>query len=304
MLKRTLAIFLIVTFAISSLAFAQTTELTVNDKLAQVEKAIYGAPQTGALVDRINKLDQELFAISTKEAIMFKADKIYDYTFTTTHASTSLMAKLNALEWSITHSQTLAPVKVRLEKLENYLVGSASNTSITDRVEKLSKLAYASGKATFESVTIPQDQLIKIKTVTPLDSRTTKLNDEVIFQAAADLYIDDILVIPAGAQGIGKVTKVDQAKNFGRSGKIEVSFDSMRTIDASEIKTILGEKAKEETKSLVKAAGASVAGLAILGPVGIVGGAFIKGEHVVIPEGTEMFIQVHENKECYGLVTK
>ncbi|HAK74612.1 MAG TPA: hypothetical protein DCP36_15610, partial [Sporomusaceae bacterium] len=63
-------------------------------------------------------------------------------------------------------------------------------------------------------------------------------------------------------------------------------------------------KAKEETKSLAKAAGATVAGLIVLGPVGVVGGAFIRGKDVTIPAGAELYIQTKTEASVYGLKVK
>lgn len=47
--------------------------------------------------------------------------------------------------------------------------------------------------------------------------------------------------------------------------------------------TVLGDKAKEQNKSLALAAGASAAGMAIFGPIGIIDGAFGHDQGVVIP---------------------
>ena len=55
------------------------------------------------------------------------------------------------------------------------------------------------------------------------------------------------------------------------------------------------------TKSLVTAAGASLAGMVILGPVGIVGGAFVHGKEVNIPADVEMYIQIKEDTNAYGI---
>ncbi|MPM42747.1 hypothetical protein SDC9_89418 [bioreactor metagenome] len=126
----------------------------------------------------------------------------------------------------------------------------------------------------------------------------------VVFQAVEDVYSSGQLVIAKGAQGLGKVVKVEQAKNFGRDAKLEIAFNTIETMDGNSIATILGDKAKEETKSLAKAAGATVVGLAILGPVGVVGGAFIRGEDISIPVGSQMYIQTNAEAEIYGLQVK
>ena len=76
----------------------------------------------------------------------------------------------------------------------------------------------------------------------------------------------------------------------------------MKAIDGTAFTAIQGEEAKEKTKSELKAAGASVAGAVLLGPVGLVGGAFIKGKSVEYPAGTEMYIQPQNTVTIQGLV--
>ena len=61
-------------------------------------------------------------------------------------------------------------------------------------------------------------------------------------------------------------------------------------------------KTKSGAQSELKAAGASVAGAVLLGPVGLVGGAFIKGKSVEYPAGTEMYIQPQNTVTIQGLV--
>ena len=51
------------------------------------------------------------------------------------------------------------------------------------------------------------------------------------------------------------------------------------------------------------AAGASLAGIAVLGPVGIVAGAFVHGKDVRLPAGTELYIQTKADTTLYGVVT-
>ena len=56
-------------------------------------------------------------------------------------------------------------------------------------------------------------------------------------------------------------------------------------------------------KSYAIAAGASVAGMLLLGPIGIIGGAFVKGKNIELPEGTELFIQTQDETVLYAIPT-
>lgn len=54
---------------------------------------------------------------------------------------------------------------------------------------------------------------------------------------------------------------------------------------------------------MAMAAGASIAGIAILGPIGVIGGAFVKGKNVDLPVGTELYIQTKTDNTLFCLET-
>ena len=63
------------------------------------------------------------------------------------------------------------------------------------------------------------------------------------------------------------------------------------------------EEAKKEMEHLAMAAGASLAGIAVLGPIGVVAGAFVRGKNVDHPAGTELYIQTKDETTLYGVQT-
>jgi hypothetical protein len=287
------------------LAFANVVaDKTALDKVVAVEKFFYGTEMTGALVDRVGTLEKDISGKETRDPLLTKVDNLYSSTFDNFADQPSFLTKLNAVEWSLTHNVTTQPAKLRIENLEHVLTGNLSTGSFNDRLAKLMKLAYTDGKANISSTTVAKDGLIKIKLVTPLSTRTSRPGDIVTYQAADDIYMNGNLVIPKGALGTGTVNKVEGAKNFGRDAELQISFDNIEAIDGTIINTVLGDKAKAENKSLATAAGASIAGMAILGPIGIVGGAFVHGKEVNIPAGVEMYIQIKDDASAYAIQGK
>lgn len=283
-------------------AFANSVgDKTVLDKVVATEKFFYGTEMTGALVERVATLEKDIFGKVSKDPLLTRADTLYSSTYENFIDQPSFLIKLNAIEWSLTHAVTIEPAKTRIENLERVLTGNLVTGSLNDRLMKLLKLAYTNGEVSTSNVTLHKDSLLKIKLVTPLSTSTNRQGDLVIFQAVDDIYVDGHLVIPKGSQGQGVVTKVKGAKNFGRNAELQVSFNTIEAIDGTAINTILGDKAKEENKSLVTAAGASLAGMVILGPVGIVGGAFVRGKDVNIPAGAEMYVQFKDETNAYGI---
>lgn len=306
--KKIVAIITLAMLVISMLAVPvsaqEASDLTVVGKLAVIEKTIYGATQTGALLERVAKIETDVYGQETTEAVLPRVDKLYTHTVQTSEQAPAMITKVNAVEWMFTHSISNQPLKTRIENLERSLNGSPTTGALEERLTKLLKIAYTDGQFEVVSTNIAKDSLVKIKTLSTLNSKKSRTGDSVALAVAEDVVIGGVLVLPKGAKGTGKITKIENAGNFGRDAKIEVSFDTIEGVDGTAINTFLGEKAKEETKSMAKAAGASVAGMIILGPVGIIGGAFVNGSEANIPIGTQMYIQTKADTEVYGIRVK
>lgn len=306
-LQKWIATLLAVVFFCSNLAMAgaqSTQDMTLLEKTSAVEKFFYGQEQTGALVDRVSKMETDVYGVTTKSALTAKVDRLYNYVKDSSIDAPSFVLKLNAVEWALTHNVTAAPAKNRLEQVEQSITGQIGNGSFEGRLDKLLKLAYTDGQINAATVPITKDTLVKLKLTSPLDSKTAKAGDAIAFQVAEDVIVNGTLVVAKGAEGSGKVLKAEGAQNFGRDAELQLSFDSVKTLDGRDLATVLGEKAKEQNKSLATAAGASIAGMAILGPVGIVGGLFVHGKEIKLPAGSEFYVQTKNDQEVYGIQTK
>ena len=307
MLKKMLTLFLVAAFCVTMLpppALAAQLEQTPLEKIGAVEKILYGSEQEGSLVERTSKLERDLFGLPGKEALMSKVERIYGYVRDSSASTPSLIFKMGALEWSLTQSVGKGPLKQRLDTLERTVSGVMGTGSIDSRVSRLMTITFANARLQTGLATLPKDSLVKIKLVTPLDSKKNKTGDAVEFEVAEDLYAGGMMVLPKGAPGIGKLTKVEQAQNFGRDAKLEVNFEKVTALDLTLVPTVLGEKAKKETESTATAAGAGFAGMILLGPIGVVGAAFVHGKNITVPAGTTLFIQTQADAELTGLIAK
>lgn len=303
MFRKCTALTVAMTLMFSVAASAQSvTNMTVLDKMARIETIIYGNEQTGALVDRAAQVEQDVYGVASSESVMSKTDRLFETMIVSDNEDASFMAKLNATEWAIKHEIATGSVKTRLESLETIMNGAPSTGNYSARLDRMMRLAYEADGITTESVTVPADTLIQIELTTPIDSSTDRVGDVIKFKVAEDVVVDNVLVYPKGAPGEAVITKVTPAKSFGRNAKLEIDFHSTTAFDGTVQDTILGEKAKEQTKALATAAGASAVGLAVLGPVGLVGGIFVKGEELKVPEGALIYIQTEGESEVCGLV--
>ena len=307
MVKKVLTVFLIAAFCMTlppPPVSAARLEQTPMERIAVAEQILYGAEQEGSLIERTNRLEKELFGLPGREALMVKVDRIYTYVLDSSGSTTSLVFKMGALEWSLTQSVTKGPVKTRLESLERTVAGVLGAGSIDARISRLMTITFADSALRTGTLTLPQDTLIKIRLTTALSSKTNKSGDPVEFEVAEDVYASGMLALPRGAAGRGKLNKVEQARNFGRDAKMEVIFQSVEALDRTVVPTVLGERAKKETESTATAAGAGFAGMILLGPIGVVGAAFVHGKNIVIPAGTMLFIQTQSDATIIGLYGK
>ena len=279
---------------------------TLQSKLQVVEQSVYGQGQTGALLSRISRLENDFYGKTsgTNTAISDRINTLYSTMFDNS-IRPSAITQMNGIEWFLSGHVSINSITDRITALETTLYGKAASGTLQKRMNDLALLAYGNSdaKTPLVSTSIPADTLIKIKLVTPLNSETTKAGDIVKFQAAEDIIYNGKLIVAAGSPGEGVVTKVKGAQNFGRNGEIDVDFQQIQSFDGTTLKTFLGDKAKMEIKNLAYAAGASVAGIALLGPIGIVGGIFVQGKDVDLPAGTEAYIQTKEETIIYAIQT-
>ena len=303
MLKKLFSIFLSGVFLVSSLGTAAAeVPNTANGKLGAVETVTYGQEQTGAIVERIEKLEKDYECSNTSGGMMNRINNLYDTTFDNS-SSPSLITQLNALEWTISHKVSADPIQKRISDMELQINGKNSDASIKKRIEGLATFAFGSTTIPLSQVNVPANTLVKISLVTPINAKELKKGDIIKFKAAEDVIENDMLLITAGALGEGEVTDVSQAQNFGRDAKINIDFKDMEAVDGTKIDMTLGEEAKENMEQMGMAAGASLAGMIVLGPIGIIGGAFVKGKNINLPEGTEMYLQTEKDCSIYAIPT-
>ena len=278
----------------------------LQSKLMLVEQSVYGQEQTGALLERISRLETDFYGKTSnpQTAISDRINTLYSTMFDNS-VRPSAITQMNGIEWFLSRQVSIKSITDRLTTLEAQIYGKPITGTLQKRMNDLAMLAYGNSdvKAPLVSTTVPVDTLIKIKLVTPLNTDVSKVGDKVKFQAAEDVIYNGKLIIAAGAPGEGVVTKVKSARNFGRNGEIDVNFQQIQAFDGTMLETTLGEKAKKEIENLAIAAGASLAGIALLGPVGIVGGIFVNGKDIDLPAGTESYIQTKVNTNIYAIQT-
>ena len=306
-MKKLTSILLALTLCFSCMAtvFADEAAVpTVSEKLEQVENYIYGTAQTGALVGRVDAMEKELFGRTSSGAVMTRVDNIYNAVEGSTSAGTpSLASKLNAVEWQFAPRMSGDAAKTRIENLEQTLNGTTNaKLPLIERLDRLTNQAFPSGSLTTSSVILPKDSLVKVKFMDTISSKTNKAGDPVDFVVDDNVYVGESLVLPKGARGYGTIKKIVPPRIFGRDARIDLEFSHVTAIDGTKVPVYIGDLAKQQAKTAAGAAGASIGGMILFGPVGIVGGAFVKGQSVTIPANSNTYVQVNRDVAINGLV--
>ena len=283
---------------------ADITSLPAADKISSMEKMLYGTEQAGSLIQRMDSLEDDVYGTVTADPILDRIDNMYDYLEgSPSNGEASFATRLNVVEWRLNESMSGGPAKTRIEAAERLLNGQAQTGSLSGRLDQLLKLAsYENGVVPVQEVVLPKDSVIKIEFTQELTSKMNREGDPVYFKAADNLYVNDVLVLPKGATGVGTVKKVVQPGIFGKDARIDIEFTKIYGVDGTDIPVFVGDLAKQQAESIAGAAGATIGGMIILGPIGAVGGALVKGRSVTIPVGSTTFVQTTEDVSLQGVV--
>jgi hypothetical protein len=136
------------------------------------------------------------------------------------------------------------------------------------------------------AVYIPAGTPIGLKFLTPVDSRQTTVGSRVRFRVVAGIGQGHSTLVRSGTTVIGTVTEVTRPGAFGASARVVIGFLSVNAVDGKSLKLNDVVISKDMvSKSRVGAAGTSMVGAMILGPVGLLAGALIRGNDVEVPRG-------------------
>ena len=278
---------------------------TISGRMDRVDQVVYGEVKDGSLLDRISSVDNLIYGKGnmTGDGLDDRVSNAYlDVVNSGNDAAPSISARTNALEYYLTDEVKREALADRIGNLEKTVFGKEKTGAIDQRSAELEKAVYGDQHFEMKEVLLPKKTVFKIAINDKVSSKTNMVGDEVTFTVREDVKVGNNLVLPKGSQGSGVITKVSQPKSFGRSGKLDISFDQVFSLDDEPIPTVLGPEAKEKLKMEAAAVGASAVGALALGPIGLVGGFFVKGKDVEIPAGTELYIQTQSSVTTKGLV--
>ena len=280
---------------------------TLAEKIDRVDEVLYGSVQSGSLIGRADQADNVIYGVGNTSAsgLDHRIDNLYaDVVRNDNDRTPAISNRMNSMEYYLTDEISTDNLTVRMDNLEKAVLGEAKKGALDERMQSLEQAVYGDQHYEMKTVQLPADTVFKVALNDDVGSKTSQVGDPVSFTVQEDVLVGDVLVLPRGTQGSGVVTEVSRPKSFGRSGKVDVSFDQVFSVDDEAIPTVLGPEAKEKLKMEAAAVGASAIGALALGPIGLVGGLFVKGKDAVLPAGSELYIQTAQPVTTKGLVLR
>lgn len=267
----------------------------------EMEKVLYGTPQSGSVLARVEKIERDLMGDTLSGTLMERVGKLKTFILDGTKDEPSLVFKMRAIRLTLRSEPPKSGILLaELEDLENLVFGLPSSDPIGVRVDRLYRTCVDPTKAAGFTVSVPKGTLVKVALEVDLNSEKNEEGDPVPYVVLEDVRVEGILVIAKNARGEGRIAKIRRRGAFGRPGRIEIDFGTVEAVDGTPIPLTMGERAIQENKAMAYAVGASIAGLAIFGPVGAVAGVFIQGEPARVEKGKEFYLEVAEEREVVG----
>lgn len=153
---------------------------------------------------------------------------------------------------------------------------------------------------TESGVLMKADTLLKIEILNHLSSKRSRRGDPFRYRVINTFHYASKPVIQEGSTGEGQVTSTHRRGGFGRSGHVKMQFGFVKTVGHHDVQLVMSRKAVDRNRNEGYAAGASLAGAMILGPIGLAGGALIKGRDIDIPAGSQLWVAVGNDVDVSG----
>ncbi len=127
-------------------------------------------------------------------------------------------------------------------------------------------------------ITLQDGTPVRLRLMQTVSSADAHEGQTVDFEVAEPVVNQGLVVIPKGSVALGKVTKSEAKRRFGRAGELEISVDSVRLADGSRAPL----RANQEKGTGPMGSGRLAATIAA-SPVLV----WVKGKDVVFQKGTE-----------------
>lgn len=267
------------------------------EMLERIETITYGNKREGGLLNRLSDVEKTIFGRELPGSLTERQTALIDFLERGTDTQPSVLFKLSVAEWGVSQEiYPTWPLTKRIDAMEMILEGANQPGPLVSRLERLLMKLLPEGIAAtrFE---LPKETIVKGVLRDTLTVRNVKVGDIIILELNEQIMADDMLVAPKGSRVFAHITTVKPPRSFGRSTVIEMQIDGVEVLGPSVVPVNIGDAAKkamETDSAMIGAAGASLAGAVLLGPVGLAGGFLIRGNDKQLKEGTLFYAQTSE----------
>lgn len=144
-----------------------------------------------------------------------------------------------------------------------------------------------------ERVTVPKGTNVNLVFDQALTSKTAKAGDRVKLHVRDNVKVGNKTIISRGTPVTGVLTDVTHRKHFGVNATIQMALNPVMSSYGQKIPLNHRQSGRQiGGKKSEQAAGTSIGGAVLLGPVGLVGGYFVTGKRVVIKVGDLLLTEV------------
>jgi hypothetical protein len=248
-------------------------------------------------------MERDLFGMELPGSLTERQQALLTFVEEGTPTQPSLIFKVSVAEWvTISKVNPSLPLADRMANLEMALEGEPQMGALSARLERILTKLLPNGVSSVP-VQIPATTVFKAAFAKTLTVRNVTKGDIVELNVTEDCVIGGALAVAKGDRVFGEVTKVKMPRSFGRPSEISVEFKEVEMISGRRIPVNLGAQAKkamEIDSGTIGAAGASIAGAVLLGPLGLAGGFLVRGGDKQIPEGSMMYVETTDAATVTG----
>ncbi len=265
--------------------------------LERAETIIYGNVREGGLLTRLNEVETTVFGRELPGSLTERQTALIDFLENGTETQPSVLFKISVAEWGVSQEiHPTWPLTRRIGAMEVILEGVNQPGPLISRLERILMKLLPEGIAATQ-FELPKETIVRGILLDTLTVRNVKVGDIIILGLKEQILVGDMLVAPKGSRLFAHITKVKPPRSFGRSSEIEMEVDGVEVLGPYVVPVNIGDAAKkamETDSAVIGAAGASLAGAVLLGPVGLAGGFLIRGNDKQLKEGTLFYAQISE----------
>jgi hypothetical protein len=277
-----------------------------QQSLERVESVVYGAPSSGGMFLRLARVERDLFGMELPGSLTERQHALLSFVEEGTATQPSLVYKIGVAEWvTLSRVYPSLPLADRMTNLEIALEGEPQVGALSARLERVLTKLLPNGVYS-APVQIPAGTVFKGAFTKTLTVRNVSVGDKIELSITEDFAAGGTVAVAKGNRILAEVTKVKMPRSFGRTSEINVDFRNLESLDGRLSPITLGAQAKkamELDSGTVGAAGASIAGAVLLGPLGLAGGFLVRGSDKQIKEGTLMYVETTEAVTVTGYPT-